>query len=468
MPLPTVYTTGTASVANGATTVTLVGAVSGAIYAGDLFCDPAQPLVPPQRIATDPVAGVFSLAVAWPGTSMSAADYEVRITPDSARVQERTREVLNALGSLVAADVPFTPAGSIAAGDLQAAIEELDAEKQPLDADLTALATAFTAAGSGAQAKLQLAENTTNGTNKVTVQAPAAITSDRTFTLPDATVTMGAFIATLLNSTTAAGAQAAIGVREVLTANRTYYVRTDGSDSNNGLANTAGGAFLTIQKAMTVAASLDCSTFNLTVQVGAGTYTTFFALPKMTGSGTFTLLGNAATPASCIISITSNACVSGVDTFSAWTINGFKLQTTTGGNCLSMAGSGRIRFLNLDFGTCAGTHHIVSSGPGAVIEAAGNWTISGNSAYTHMTTSYGAQILAYSKTITLSGTRAFTIFALSQGVSSIDSGSLTFSGSATGSRYQASTNGIINVSGGGANYFPGNVVGMVVTGGQYS
>lgn len=97
MPFPTTYSTGTASVANGATTVSLVGAVTGAIYAGDLFCDPAQPLVPPQRIATDPVAGVFELAVAWPGTSLTADPYEVRITPDSARMSERTRRVLDTL-----------------------------------------------------------------------------------------------------------------------------------------------------------------------------------------------------------------------------------------------------------------------------------------------------------------------------------------------------------------------------------
>lgn len=45
--------------------------------------------------------------------------------------------------------------------------------------------------------------------------------------------------------------------RDLLTTNRTYYVRTDGSNSNNGLANTSGGAFLTIQKAIDTVLKLD-------------------------------------------------------------------------------------------------------------------------------------------------------------------------------------------------------------------
>jgi hypothetical protein len=45
-----------------------------------------------------------------------------------------------------ASGVIYTPAGSIAATDVQAALTELDAEKQPLDADLTALAGLTSAA----------------------------------------------------------------------------------------------------------------------------------------------------------------------------------------------------------------------------------------------------------------------------------------------------------------------------------
>src|SRR5690606_6562686 len=58
----------------------------------------------------------------------------------------------------------------------------------------------------------------------------------------------------------------------MLTADRTYYVRTDGSDANSGLANTAGGAFLTIQKAIQVAAGINNNGFTITIQLANGTY----------------------------------------------------------------------------------------------------------------------------------------------------------------------------------------------------
>lgn len=103
MPLPSFYNTGTASVANGAATITFSGALLGTteypnIQAGDLFLDPAQPLVPPQRIASvDYDAGTAELWVGWPGTTMSADAYEVRFIGDTPRSTAQTRRLLEQL-----------------------------------------------------------------------------------------------------------------------------------------------------------------------------------------------------------------------------------------------------------------------------------------------------------------------------------------------------------------------------------
>jgi len=91
------------------------------------------------------------------------------------------------------------------------------------------------------------------------------------------------------------------GGREVLAASRTYYVRSDGNDANTGLANNSGGAFLTIQKAVNVAASLDISIYNVTIQIGVtGTYVGAI-LKAPVGAGTLVIVGNAASPSGYVI-----------------------------------------------------------------------------------------------------------------------------------------------------------------------
>lgn len=108
MPLPSFYNVGTASVSNGATTITFASALLGtednpAFIAGDLFMDPAQPLVPPQRIASiDYDAEEAELAVPWPGTSMTDDPYEVRYIGDSVRSAAQNRRYLEMAGQLVA------------------------------------------------------------------------------------------------------------------------------------------------------------------------------------------------------------------------------------------------------------------------------------------------------------------------------------------------------------------------------
>src|SRR5262245_35229457 len=128
---------------------------------------------------------------------------------------------------------------------------------------------------------------------------------------------------------------AASDVREALTANRTYYVRTDGSDVNTGLANTAAGAFLTIQKAVdTISASLDLNGFTVTVQVADGTYTGAVALKNVVGfrtSGDLVIQGNAGSPTNVVVSPTGGNGFTAVGLSALWILKDLKITTSGGG-----------------------------------------------------------------------------------------------------------------------------------------
>lgn len=252
--------------------------------------------------------------------------------------------------------------------------------------------------------------------------------------------------------------------RERLTAARTYYVRTDGSDSNDGLADTSGGAFLTIGKAMTTVSGLDLSGYVVTVKVGDGTYTAAVTLPILIG-GTAVLEGNTTTPANCVISTTSANAVT-CSRAPGWTIKGFKIQTTTSGIGMVVNEFCRLTFQSMNFGACATAHMYTDSG--GSIYASGNYTISGNSPL-HMQMTAGGSFLASSITVTVSGTPAFsTAFAYATTNATITAYLITYSGSATGKRYDSTLNAVINTFGGGASYFPGNASGTTATGGQYA
>lgn len=98
------------------------------------------------------------------------------------------------------------------------------------------------------------------------------------------------------------------GVRELLTAARTYYVRTDGNDSNTGLNNTSGGAFATIQKAVDTAASLDLGLYDIVINVGIGTWTAPTLLRTLTGAGKVTIRGVNNNTTDTVISTNSADC----------------------------------------------------------------------------------------------------------------------------------------------------------------
>jgi hypothetical protein len=256
------------------------------------------------------------------------------------------------------------------------------------------------------------------------------------------------------------------GGRELLTANRTYYVRTDGSDSNDGLANTSGGAFLTIQKAIDVAASLDLGLYDVTIQVGNGTYTQQLILKQTTGAGTVYLVGDTTTPSNVTITSTiSPTILSSVP--SLFDIKGFTVDcTSTDFKIALKAENGNISFGNLIFSLLSDSgYHIEANGPKAKIEASADYTVSGG-ATMHAISQNGGFVTVRSKTITISGTPAFaTSFVRARTAGVIDFVSNTYSGSATGSRYSAILNGVVFSSGA---TLPGNAAGTTATGGQYS
>jgi len=253
----------------------------------------------------------------------------------------------------------------------------------------------------------------------------------------------------------------------MLTAARTYYVRTDGSNSNDGTANTSGGAFLTIQKAIDIATTLDNGGFDITIRIGSGTFTGANVLKSFVGSGNITIRGDNNDMTSTVISTTSANCFGTTSAvIGDYKLQYMKLQTTTAGSCLVVAsGQGILSFNNINFGAAAWDH--IAVGSGCRVTATGNYTISG-SANSHYAAADTGLIVSQSITITLSGTPNFVIaFAFSSRVSSMLANALTFSGSATGKRYDVQTNALIFTGGGGANYFPGNSAGTTATGGQY-
>jgi hypothetical protein len=259
--------------------------------------------------------------------------------------------------------------------------------------------------------------------------------------------------------------------RQRLNAALNLYVATTGSDANQGL--TSGNPFLTIQHAINyVANNLDLCGQNVTINVADGTYTGAVSVnAPWVGSGTVTLLGDTTTPANCIISTTSANCISVNGFGSTLTIEGFKLQTTTSGHAISCTQGGSCFTTgNMNFGSVSGVNfahlNVLNNG---LIQITANYTISGGAAYHISITTGGQIILAAGLTVTLTGTPAFANqFVGVIGLGYVQIYSITFSGSATGTRYSVTLNGVIYTNSGGATYLPGNASGSTATGGQYA
>lgn len=262
------------------------------------------------------------------------------------------------------------------------------------------------------------------------------------------------------------------GQREQLTANRTYYVRTDGNDSNTGLSNSSGGAFATIQKAVNVVAALDISIYTVTIQLGDGTYSAGATVTApWTGTGTVILRGNQTTPSNVVISTTSgNPIVASGG--ARLTLRYLKMETSVGSNRSAISVStGAVVTADAAIVFGATTFSCVDCRTGGVFVAPygqGNITITGGGLYAFYA-DLNSIISVRALTLTLTGTPAFSIAffgCYSGAVGHADAWSIT--GSATGARRACLTAGGINTGGGGTSYFPGSSDGTVTSPGWYA
>jgi len=255
--------------------------------------------------------------------------------------------------------------------------------------------------------------------------------------------------------------------REQLTVGRTYYVRTDGSDSNNGLADSAGGAFLTLQKAMDVIAALDISTFTVTVNVRAGTYAAGLTLKTVVGAGTVEFIGDETTPANVFIDVASGYPVGSGTALGAFVIAGFKLAS---GSAQDLAVSSRCAVTARNNEYAGTTNYRVYCGGGGVVTMGGSAnSISGGGAGFLRAEGFGS-VFSYTVTYALTANVTYSSgFATAGNLGYLVSVGSTFTLGAfaiTGPRYAANANGVIITASGGS-YFPGSTAGSTSTGGQY-
>jgi len=250
-------------------------------------------------------------------------------------------------------------------------------------------------------------------------------------------------------------------IPELLTADRTYYVSPSGSNSNDGLS--VGAPFATLAKAYAVAAALNRGIYNVTIQAASGTLTgALDVIGYGPGSGTVTLRGDPTTPANCIISTTSVNAIS-VRAPCQLIINGFKIQTTTGGSCIFADNNATVIVQNVEMGATANAHFLVYWGSKVDIQT--NYTISGGG-LRHYSLLNG-KVNAAGITINVSTTVTFTEYFAACAYLSMLYWVNTVTGSAvTATKYISDGNSVIFTNGDSPSALPGGTAGSTAHGGE--
>jgi hypothetical protein len=265
------------------------------------------------------------------------------------------------------------------------------------------------------------------------------------------------------------------GGRELLTADRTYYVRSDGNDTNDGLTDSSGGAFLTVQKAVdVVAGTIDSSAYQVTIDLqDSTTFTENVILRPTVGSRPPLISGDSS--ARPTISSTTGTCIS-VTSEAYWRIQGLKLTTSGSGlDCIGIDEGGTVVLPNSSGIEFAGwvRNAIFCKGIlfGDIDELGTTISISGgasNTTGTFIRTLLNGIVNLSRCTYTITNTPAFGngtsgAFVWATQGASVDLVSSSSTGSSTGIRGRVESNAVVRA---GAFTIPGSASSTTSTGGQ--
>ena len=255
------------------------------------------------------------------------------------------------------------------------------------------------------------------------------------------------------------------------------YVSNQGIDSNAGTSVSAPVA--TIQRALALAADrYDLSGQEVRIRLAAGTYLG----ATISGSvlpGAVKIIGDLVNPGQVIISQGGGNAITAADGARLFlsgltvTATGSNVDyATTGVGVLATGGSVVALDGGMNFGSCDTAHMLALLASVVTVAAAGPnlgkpYSISGSSPIHLLALNGSIGGFAHSMISISNGPNFSSGFVVAGSGSTVNAWGATFVGGATGVRYVASGNAVIETRGAGAAYLPGSTAGVVTTGGQY-
>lgn len=263
----------------------------------------------------------------------------------------------------------------------------------------------------------------------------------------------------------------ALGEVPRILASPVLYVRTDGSDNNDGSANNTANAVASLSRALAIASKLYLTGSGITIQLGvAGTYQLPAALPQL--SGTVTIQGSTSAQSTYILSNSAIGAGAGnaIEAI-AQTVNlvGLTLSNSgTGSNTATSSANGTLTLRNVTVQAVAGNTGGLIYTSGGVIQIQGG-CVATSGANSLFGCRGGNLSLASGATFSVVGTPTFALAVAAVadvGVITMRPGA-SISGTSNAPSYLSDTNSVIRTSGGGANFFKGSSAGSVANGGIY-